>query len=94
MRILWMRLWNHLLALAPQRTYVVLHQVDRESPSETVVVWQAYEAAPQEARSAREAVASFQRESLLTGTFLAIRQSDYQIEVTKPDEQPIELPDQ
>lgn len=52
--------------------YIVLYRVERSTPSETVTSWDAYEAAPQQARNANEAIISFQADSGLSGTFRAV----------------------
>lgn len=86
MRELWMRLLRYFgLAKeqAPEpepevQTYIVLHKADHPTPSETVTSWDAYEAAPQEAKTPLEAIASFQRDSQLGGVFVAVPMGDWE----------------
>lgn len=59
------------LPTAP-REWIVLVRVDVPTPSETVTVWEAYEAAPQVAPSAAEAVRQFQSDSGLAGPMRAV----------------------
>lgn len=70
MKEAWLR-FLHYFGLGP-RDWIILVQIEFQSPSETVTTWQAYEAAPQRARSASEAIVSFVRDRNLTGSFVAV----------------------
>jgi hypothetical protein len=61
----------------PLTTYVVLVRTQAPTPSETVTAWNAYEAAPQEASSPEDAIASFRHDSGLDGEMKAVPLSEW-----------------
>lgn len=70
MKELWLRLL-HYFGLGP-RDWIVLVQIEFTSPSETVTTWQAYEAAPQRASTAAQAIVQFVHDRALSGSFVAV----------------------
>lgn len=70
MKEAWLR-FLHYFGLGP-RDWIILVGVDSPTPSETVTAWNAYEAAPQRASSAKAAITSFVRDRQIGGRFVAV----------------------
>lgn len=60
-----------------ETTYIVLVRTFAPTPSETVTPWDAYEAAPQRARTPGDAIHAFAHDSGLHGEMKAIPLDDW-----------------